>query len=108
MTPVEEYELQKKIAAEEAAAAQSQAPPTTAATQWSLAGAMLSGIQSMGRAVQVSGDVVDRINLETQVALEKRVRPTSDRFQSIFPPTSTPFYSNPSKAVRIILSIWPV
>lgn len=77
MTPSEEYELQKKIAADEAAAKASNTPPTPAAAQWTLAGAMLSGIQSMGRAVQVSGDVVDRINLETQAALEKRVRSTA-------------------------------
>ena len=75
LTPSEEYELQKKIAADEAAAAKSKQAPTPAATQWSLAGAMLSGIQSMGRAVQVSGDVVDRINSETQAALQTGVRP---------------------------------
>ena len=73
MTPCEEYELQKQIAADEAAAKQSNKAPTPAATQWSLAGAMLSGIQSMGRAVQVSGDVVDRINTETQAALQSGV-----------------------------------
>jgi hypothetical protein len=77
MTPSEEYELQKKLAAEEAAAAKAKVPPTPVTVQWSLAGAMLSGIQSMGRAVQVSGDVVDRINLEAQAALEKRVRITA-------------------------------
>lgn len=74
LTPSEEYELQKQIAAQEAAAASAKTPPTPVSTQWSLAGAMLSGIQSMGRAVQVSGDVVERINTETQAAMQYGVR----------------------------------
>lgn len=66
-------------AAERAAAATAAAPAKEeggTSAPWSLASVMLSGIQSMGRAVKVSGAVVERVNTEAQAALsQRRVRP---------------------------------
>lgn len=62
--------------AEPTAPAESAAGRGAQQPQWSLASVMLSGIESMGRAVKVSGAVVERVNLEAQAALaQRRVRP---------------------------------
>eukprot|EP00892_Ulva_mutabilis_P003427 jgi/Ulvmu1/1456/UM011_0186.1 len=56
----------------EASVAAGDRGPGEADGRWSLASVMLSGIQSMGRAVKVSGDVVDRVNVEAQAALAQQ------------------------------------
>lgn len=75
-------ESDMEAVAPRAAAAPATAEPTAPAEsaagrgaqqpQWSLASVMLSGIESMGRAVKVSGAVVERVNLEAQAALAQR------------------------------------
>lgn len=54
------------------APAAAKEPEAAPAPSFSLASVMLSGIESMGRAVKVSGAVVERVNEEAQAALAQR------------------------------------
>lgn len=78
--------------------------PDEAESRWSLASVMLSGIQSMGRAVKVSGEVVDRVNSEAQAALaQQRVRGLlllRPRTVASLPRRSCMLRRNPQRHVR--------